>query len=144
MKSLGPQEILELLPHRYPFLMVDRVEEVNCEEKYIRAIKNVSVNEPYFQGHFPENPLMPGVMLVEAMAQVGALFVKICLPEAREKLFVLAGLDKVRFRQPVLPGDTLIIEARGFKQKGHILKTTVRALVGEKIVAEAEIIAAMR
>jgi len=142
--ELSPREILNLLPHRFPFLMVDRVEEVDCQRQYIRAIKNVTHNEPFFQGHFPENPLMPGVMLVEAMAQVGALFMKVCVPEFREKLFVLAGLDRVRFRQPVFPGDTLVIEAQGFKQKGHILKTSVRILVRGKIAAEAEITAAMR
>ncbi len=144
VRELGPKEIMELLPHRFPFLMVDRVVELDCERQYIRAIKNVTHNEPYFQGHFPENPIMPGVMLAEAMAQVGALFMKSCVPEYREKLFVLAGLDKVRFRQPVFPGDTLVIEAQGFKQKGHILKTSVRVMVGDKVVAEAEITAAMR
>lgn len=143
-KSLGPKEIMELLPHRYPFLMVDKVLEVDCEKQYIKAIKNVTHNEPFFQGHFPEDPLMPGVMIVEAMAQVGGLFVKVCVPEAREKAFVLAGLDKVRFRRPVLPGDTIIFEAQGFKFKGPVVKTLVRATVDGKVVAEAEIMAAVR
>ncbi|OAQ20238.1 (3R)-hydroxymyristoyl-[acyl carrier protein] dehydratase [Thermosulfurimonas dismutans] len=143
-KSLGPKEIMELLPHRYPFLMVDKVLEVDCEKQYIKALKNVTHNEPFFQGHFPEDPLMPGVMMVEAMAQVGGLFVKVCFPEAREKPFVLAGLDKVRFRRPVLPGDTIIFEAQGFKCKGPVVKTLVRATVDGKVVAEAEIMAAVR
>ena len=144
IRSLSHREIMELLPHRYPFLMVDKVLEIDCEKQYIKALKNVTHNEPFFQGHFPEDPLMPGVMMVEAMAQVGGLFVKVCYPEAREKSFVLAGLDRVRFRHPVFPGDTIIFEARGFKSKGPIFKTFVRATVEGKVVAEAEIMAAVR
>lgn len=144
LKSLGPNEIRELLPHRYPFLMVDKVLELDCERQYIKALKNVTQNEPFFQGHFPEEPIMPGVLIVEAMAQVGGVFIKACFPETRDKLFVLAGLDRVRFRHPVFPGDSLILEAQGVQRKGPIIKTFIRASVEGKVVAEAEIMAAMR
>lgn len=137
------KEILSALPHRYPFLLVDRVLELDPEREYIKAIKNVSINEPYFQGHFPGNPILPGVLILEAMAQTGAIYLKVLFPEYRDKLFVLAGLENVRFKSPVYPGDTLIIEAEKFKRKGHIIKTGVKAWVGEKLVAQAEIIAAM-
>jgi 3-hydroxyacyl-[acyl-carrier-protein] dehydratase len=143
-KNLEISEILELLPHRYPFLLVDRVLEIDPEREYIKAIKNVSINEPYFQGHFPGYPIMPGVLILEAMAQTGGLYLKHVFPEFREKLFVFAGANKVKFKAPVYPGDTLVIEAQGFKKKGHIVKTTVIAKVGDKVVAEAEITAAMR
>ncbi len=134
---------MKLLPHRYPFLMVDRVEEIDPKREYIRAIKNVSHNEPYFQGHFPENPIMPGVLIIETMAQVGGIYIKTVFPEAQDKLFVFAAIDKARFRRPVFPGDTLTIEAQGFKRKGHIIKTTAKALVQGRLVAEAEITAAI-
>jgi len=142
-KELTIKEILSLLPHRYPFLMVDRVLELDPEREYIKAIKQVSINEPYFQGHFPGNPIMPGVLILEAMAQTGAIYLKKVFPECKDKLFVLAGFENVRFKSPVLPGDTLIIEAEKFRKKGHIFRTTVTAKVEEKIVAQAEIIAAM-
>ncbi len=141
--QISPKEILELLPHRYPFLMIDKVIELDPEKESIQAIKYVSHNEPYFQGHFPENPIMPGVLILEAMAQTGALYLKRVFPEVREKLIVLAGIDNARFKHPVYPGNTLIISAEKFKRKGHIFRTTVRAMVEEKIVAEAEIIAAI-
>lgn len=142
-KELTIQEILSLLPHRYPFLMVDKVLELDPEREYIKAVKQVSINEPYFQGHFPGNPIMPGVLILEAMAQTGAIYLKKVFPECKDKLFVLAGFENVRFKSPVLPGDTLIIEAEKFRKKGHIFRTTVTAKVEEKIVAQAEIIAAM-
>lgn len=142
-KEISAREILELLPHRYPFLMVDRVVELDPSREYIRAIKQVSINEPYFQGHFPGNPIMPGVLILEAMAQTGAIYLKRVFPECQDKLFVLAGLESVRFKSPVYPGDTLIIEAEKFKKKGHIIRTTVIAKVADRVVAQAEIIAAM-
>ncbi len=142
-KNLDIKEIMELLPHRYPFLMVDRVEEIDLEEGYIIAVKNVSVNEPFFQGHFPGHPIMPGVLILEAMAQTGGIYLLYACPEYRERLFVFAGAEKVRFRSPVYPGDTIRIEARNFKKKGHIVKASTVAKVGDKVVAEAEVIAAM-
>jgi len=138
------KEILELLPHRYPFLMIDKILELDKENEYIKALKNVSVNEPYFQGHFPGNPIMPGVLILEAMAQAAAAGLKMIFPEYKDKFFVLAGVDKVRFRHPVYPGDTLILEAKGFKKKGFIIKTYATAKVGDKVVAEAEITAGIR
>ncbi len=140
---LSPKEILSLLPHRYPFLLVDRVEEIDPERAYIRAIKNVTHNEPFFEGHFPGNPIMPGVLMVEAMAQTGGLYIKAVMEDTRDKLFVFAGIDKARFRRPVLPGDTLVIEAEGFKRRGHIIKSFARVSVEGKVAAEAEITAAM-
>lgn len=141
--DLSIKEIMELIPHRYPFLMIDRVLEIDPEREYIKAIKQISINEPYFQGHFPGNPIMPGVLIIEAMAQTGAVYLKKVFPECQDKLFVLAGLESVRFKSPVYPGNTLIIEAEKFKRKGHIIRTTVTAKVEERVVAQAEIIAAM-
>ncbi|MCS7150094.1 MAG: 3-hydroxyacyl-ACP dehydratase FabZ [Caldimicrobium sp.] len=142
-KELSIRGILQTIPHRYPFLMVDRVLEIDRERAYIKALKNVSINEPYFQGHFPDYPIMPGVLILEAMAQTGAIYLKVVFPECADKLFVLAGMENVRFKNPVFPGDTLIIEAEGFKRKGHIIRTNVVAKVDDKVVAQAEIIAAM-
>ncbi len=143
-KEISIQEIFEFLPHRFPFLMIDKVLEINVQNEYVKAIKNVTINEPFFQGHFPEYPIMPGVLIIEAMAQAAAVGLKYIFPEYKDKLFVLAGVDKVKFRQPVYPGDTLILEAKGFKKKGPIIKTTATARVGDKIVAEGEITAAMK
>jgi 3-hydroxyacyl-[acyl-carrier-protein] dehydratase len=105
--ALTSEQILNLLPHRYPFALVDRVLE-HVPGKRAVAIKNVTLNEPQFQGHFPERPLMPGVLIVEAMAQVGGLIVT-QMPELPKGLFVFAGIDGVRFRRPVVPGDQLLI-----------------------------------
>lgn len=140
-KEINLKEIFGLLPHRYPFLMIDKIIEIDTEKEYVKAIKNVTINEPFFIGHFPGYPIMPGVLILEAMAQAAGAGLMFIFPEYREKLFVLAGIDKARFRQPVYPGDTLIIEVQGFKRKGHIIKTTVVAKVNGKIVAEAEITA---
>jgi beta-hydroxyacyl-ACP dehydratase FabZ len=99
-------EILDTLPHRYPFLLVDRITSV-VENKRIEGYKNVSFNEPFFQGHFPGEPVMPGVLIVEAMAQVGAMLLKRVVPDYKRKLIMFLGLDEVRFRKPVRPGDRL-------------------------------------
>lgn len=139
--EINLKEIFELLPHRYPFLMIDKVVELDAEKEYMKAIKNVTINEPFFMGHFPGYPIMPGVLILETMAQAAGVGLMTIFPEYKGKLFVLAGIDKARFRQPVYPGDTLIIEVQGFKRKGHIIKTSVIAKVNEKIVAEAEITA---
>ena len=141
--NLEARRILTLLPHRYPFLLVDRVEEIDPERAYIRAVKNVSHNEPFFLGHFPGNPIMPGVLIIEAMAQTGGIYIKVVMEDCRDKLFVFAGIDRARFRRPVLPGDTLVIEVEGFKRRGHVIKSTARATVNGKLAAEAEITAAM-
>lgn len=143
-KDIKIEEILELLPHRYPFLMVDRILEVNVEEEYVRAVKNITINEPFFQGHFPGRPIMPGVLILEAMAQTAAVGLSMVFPQHKNKFFVLAGLDRVKFRHPVYPGDILVIEAKGFKMKGHIIRTSAIAKVEDKVVAEAEILAAIK
>jgi 3-hydroxyacyl-[acyl-carrier-protein] dehydratase len=134
---LGPAEIRELIPHRYPFLLVDRIEEL---EPGVRAvgIKNVSQNEPFFQGHFPDYPVMPGVLIIEALAQVGAVGV-MAGGEHRDKLALFAGIDGVRFRRQVLPGDVLTLEVEIGRLKGRAGWGTGRATVGDERVCEAEL-----
>lgn len=134
---LGPAAIRELIPHRYPFLLVDRVEEV---EPGVRAvgIKNVTQNEPFFQGHFPDYPVMPGVLIVEAMAQVGAVGV-MTLEEFRGKLALFAGIDGVRFRRQVIPGDVLRMEVEISRLKGRVGRGKGSATVNGERVCEAEL-----
>jgi 3-hydroxyacyl-[acyl-carrier-protein] dehydratase len=131
--------IKEILPHRYPFLLVDRV--VECSSEEIVSIKNVSVNEPFFQGHFPNDPIMPGVLIVEAMAQTGGIMVFTAWPEFKDKPFYFAGLDKVRFRKPVRPGDRLVMKVKLLKQRGGFFKMSGEAFVDDVLVAEAEMMA---
>ena len=137
---LGPAEIRELIPHRYPFLLVDRVEEL---EPGVRAVglKNVSQNEPFFQGHFPDYPVMPGVLIIEAMAQVGAIGV-MAGGEHRDKLALFAGIDGVRFRRQVLPGDVLRMEVEIDRLKGRAGRGTGRATVDGERVCEAGLMVA--
>ena len=134
---LGPAEIRELIPHRYPFLLVDRIEEL---EPGVRAlgIKNVSQNEPFFEGHFPDYPVMPGVLVIEALAQVGAVGV-MAGGEHRGKLALFAGIDGVRFRRQVLPGDVLTLEVEIGRLKGGAGRGTGRATVGDERVCEAQL-----
>jgi 3-hydroxyacyl-[acyl-carrier-protein] dehydratase len=134
---LGSAEIRELIPHRYPFLLVDRIEEL---EPGVRAvgIKNVTQNEPFFQGHFPDYPVMPGVLVVEAMAQVGAVGV-MAGGEHRDKLALFAGIDGVRFRRQVLPGDVLRMEVQIERLKGRVGRGRGRATVGDERVCDAEL-----
>jgi 3-hydroxyacyl-[acyl-carrier-protein] dehydratase len=134
---LGPAEIRDLIPHRYPFLLVDRIEEL---EPGVRAVgvKNVTQNEPFFQGHFPDYPVMPGVLVVEAMAQVGAVGV-MAGGEHRDKLALFAGIDGVRFRRQVLPGDVLKLEVEIERLKGRVGRGRGRATVGDERVCEAEL-----
>jgi beta-hydroxyacyl-ACP dehydratase FabZ len=134
-------KILESLPHRYPFLMVDRVLEIVKDEKIV-ALKNVSINEPFFQGHFPQTPIMPGVLIVEAMGQAGGILVTANLsPTEQGRLFYFMGFDKVRFRKPVTPGDQLILELKILKKRRKVIKMTGTAFVEQAIVAEAELMA---
>ena len=137
------QEIKEFLPHRYPFLLVDRVLE--CEPgKRLLAIKNVTFNEPFFQGHFPDLPIMPGVLIIEAMAQATGLLAGNSAPDVlgKGKTYYLVGVDKVRFKRPVVPGDQLSLEAVYKTHKKNIWKFECRAEVEGDLVASAEIMCA--
>jgi len=136
MPALNIEEIRDILPHRYPFLLVDRILEMEAER--IVGIKNVSVNEPFFVGHFPEYPVMPGVLIVEAMAQVAGVLVLSQIPDRKNKLVLLAGVDSARFRNPVRPGDQVRIEMKLIKRKATLAKMTGVATVDGTIVAEAE------
>jgi len=136
------KSILNSLPHRYPFLLVDRVIEFD-KAKRIVALKNVTINEPFFQGHFPDTPIMPGVLIVEAMGQAGGVLVTQSLPPERQgTLIYFMGFDKVRFRKPVVPGDQLILELEILKLRSKVVKMAGVATVDKKIVAEAHLMAA--
>ncbi|MBW2442565.1 MAG: 3-hydroxyacyl-ACP dehydratase FabZ [Deltaproteobacteria bacterium] len=135
------QKIIELLPHRYPFLLVDRVIELVPDDR-ITALKNVTINEPFFPGHFPGQPVMPGVLIIEAMAQAGGLLAfESGSGSNRGKLIYFMGMDKVRFRKPVIPGDQLIFEAKILKWRSKVAKMSGTALVDNQLVAEAELMA---
>jgi 3-hydroxyacyl-[acyl-carrier-protein] dehydratase len=135
--------ILKMLPHRYPFLMVDRVVEFTENEK-LWAYKNVTFNEPFFQGHFPNLPVMPGVLMLEAMAQAGGLLLAASNINAeQEKLFMFTGLDKVKFRRPVRPGDRLDLYLDELKSKMNIFKMRGKAMVDGQLAAEANLSAAL-
>lgn len=134
---MGPAAIRELIPHRYPFLLVDRIEEL---EPGVRAVgvKNVTQNEPFFQGHFPDYPVMPGVLIIEAMAQVGAVGV-MAGGAHQDKLALFAGIDGVRFRRQVLPGDVLTMEVEIVRLKGAVGRGKGKATVNGERVCEAEL-----
>ena len=134
-------EILKLLPHRYPFVMVDRITEIEEGSKIV-GIKNVTINEPFFQGHFPEQPVMPGVMILEGMAQVGGVLGYQSLPEMiGKKLLYFAGINRARFRRPVVPGDQLIFELNLLKMKRGVMVMDGKAFVDGQLVTEAELMA---
>ncbi len=134
-------EILRMLPHRYPFILIDRILSITAENE-ITALKNVTINEPFFQGHFPAKPVMPGVLMLEGMAQAGGVLAYYSEPEnIGTKLLYFAGIDKVRFRSPVEPGDQLIYKLQLLKKKRGIQKLAAKAFVDEKLVAEAELMA---
>ena len=136
------KSIMQNLPHRYPFLLVDRVVEFD-KGKRITALKNVTINEPFFQGHFPGTPIMPGVLIVEAMGQAGGVLVIQSLPlESRGKLIYFMGFDGVRFRKPVVPGDQLMLELEILKIRSNAVKMAGVAKVDGKTVAEAKLMAA--
>lgn len=134
-------QIMRTLPHRYPFLLVDRVVEI-VPDKSIKAYKNITINEPFFQGHFPGTPIMPGVLILEALAQTGGLLAISSLKENFEnKLFLFTGLDKVKFRRKVVPGDRLDLECFNMRMKLKLCKMEARALVDGQLAAEALITA---
>jgi len=140
-KMYDIQEIMNVLPHRYPSIMIDRILELIPGEKVV-ALKNVTINEPFFQGHFPGTPVMPGVLIVEAMAQAGAVLAHASLSrEEPEGLVFFMGMDKVKFRKPVVPGDQLIIELKPLRQRLKVFKMAATARVDETLVAEAELMA---
>ncbi len=139
------QEILEYLPHRYPFLLIDRV--IECElHKRIKALKNVSVNEPYFNGHFPYYKVMPGVLIVEAMAQAAAIlsFRSMGIKPDDKSVYYFAGIDRARFKKPVIPGDQLVLEVSIERTVRSVVKYAGKAYVGDALVAEAELLCTLR
>jgi len=138
-------QILKQLPHRYPFLLVDRVLEID-KGKTIKALKNVTINEPFFQGHFPHRPVMPGVLMLEALAQAAALLAFDALDSSPtdDTVYYFAGIDGVRFKQPVGPGDQLILSVELLRMKAGIFKFKARAEVDGNLAVEAEITCAMR
>jgi beta-hydroxyacyl-ACP dehydratase FabZ len=132
-------EIMSILPHRYPFLLLDRILELTAEE--VTGLKNVTINEPFFQGHFPSHPIMPGVLIVEALAQAGGVLAFSLLPAQQNGAVYFMGMDAVRFRKPVRPGDQLILKVKLVKQRGAIFKMSGEAFVEGQLVAEAQLMA---
>ena len=143
MSGLNINEIMKLLPHRYPMLLVDRILEIAEDGKKITGLKNVSANEHFFQGHFPGAPVMPGVLIVEAMAQCAAVLFLREIEDRDRKLFLFGGVDKARFRRPVVPGDQLILECEVLQRRASTVKVRGVAKVGDAVVAEAELLSVM-
>ncbi len=137
---LTVEEISKMLPHRFPFLLVDRIVEV-VPKKSIVALKNVTCNEQFFQGHFPEWKIMPGVLIVEAIAQAGAVLLFSSIPDADRKFVVLSKLDRAKFKRMVVPGDQLRLEVSWLRLKGKVCQMRGRALVDGEVAAEGEIFA---
>ncbi len=135
--------ILTILPHRYPFLLVDRISEIEPGQRIV-AIKNITANEPFFQGHFPEYPIFPGVLILEAMAQAGGICVLAMDPErAKEKNLFFSGINKARFRKPIFPGDQIVLDMVMLKHKGTLYVFQGTATVSDDLVAEAELLASV-
>ncbi len=140
---LNYEEIIKILPHRYPFLLVDRIIDLELGKR-VTGLKNVTANEPFFQGHFPGNPIMPGVLIVEAMAQVGGVLARLSFPETQEKEKVFfVSIDKVKFRKPVVPGDQVLFELTALRTGSRIWKMGGKAFVDKGLVAEAELVASI-
>ncbi len=134
---LNIKEIMEILPHRYPFLLIDRVEEIETGKRAV-AYKNVTMNEPFFQGHFPGEPIMPGVLIVEALAQTGAVAI-LSMPEYKGKIALFGGIDKLRFKRQVVPGDVLKLEVEIIKRKGPIGIGSAIATVNGEVAVKGEL-----
>ncbi len=139
---LDARAIQALLPHRYPFLLVDRIVELVPRERIV-GVKQVTINEPFFQGHFPGAPVMPGVLVVEAMAQVGAILALREIEDRERKLVLFTGIETARFRQPVVPGDTLMLEVTALRIGSRVQRMRGEAKVAGKLVAEAVIMSAV-
>lgn len=136
-KLINVERIMEMIPHRYPFLMIDRVDEVIANESAI-GVKNVSINEPFFQGHFPRRPVMPGVLIIEAMAQTAAVLVVETLgPDSEGKLVYFMTVEGARFRRPVVPGDTLKVHVAKLQNRRNVWKFRAEAKVDDVLAAEA-------
>jgi 3-hydroxyacyl-[acyl-carrier-protein] dehydratase/UDP-3-O-[3-hydroxymyristoyl] N-acetylglucosamine deacetylase/3-hydroxyacyl-[acyl-carrier-protein] dehydratase len=140
--ELDIQRILRMLPHRYPFLLIDRVLEYEAKKSLV-AIKNVTVNEPFFQGHFPHLKVMPGVLLIEAVAQAGGVLVYLSIPEPEKKISFLSKVDKVKFRKPVVPGDQVRLEVEMLKMKSRFCNVRGQAFVDGEVVIEGEVMASL-
>ena len=136
------QEILKIVPHRYPMLLVDRILEVEPGKRIV-GLKNVTANEEFFQGHFPGAPVMPGVLIVESLAQCAAVLCLLDIPNRDEKLFLFGGVDKARFRRPVTPGDQLIMEVTILQKRATTIRVRGEAKVNGTLVAEAELLSVM-
>ena len=144
-KIIESSQIFDLLPHRYPILLVDRVLDYEAE-KYLTAIKNITVNEPFFNGHFPGNPIMPGVLMLEALAQASAILYNLSRqPKPGHKvLHYFAGIDKAKFKQIVIPGDQLRLEVKVLGQRRDFWRLQAEAYVGEKLACSAELLSASK
>ncbi|HUN89266.1 MAG TPA: 3-hydroxyacyl-ACP dehydratase FabZ [Terriglobales bacterium] len=136
--TLDINQIMEILPHRYPFLLIDRVIEIVRKQRIV-ALKNVTINEPFFQGHFPGFPIMPGVLMVEAMAQAGGALLLTEIPDRDSKLMVFTGIERARFRRPVTPGDQVKIVVEVLAWRTTAVRMEGKAYVGDKVAAEAVI-----
>jgi len=138
------EDIIRILPHRYPFLLVDKIIEIEMGKRVV-GIKNVTANEPFFQGHFPGNPIMPGVLIIEAMAQVGGVLARLSIPNIMEREdmgeIFFVSMDKVKFRKPVVPGDQIRFEDEALRTGGRIWKMAGKAFVDGDLVAEANLVA---
>lgn len=140
------EDIIQLLPHRYPFLMVDRITEIEIGKRVV-GLKNVTANEHFFEGHFPGKPIMPGVLIIEAMAQVGGILARLSVPgvlerKDRDSIYFMS-MDKVKFRRPVVPGDQVRFELQALRTGSRVWKMGGKAFVGEELVAEAELLASI-
>ncbi|PID55730.1 3-hydroxyacyl-[acyl-carrier-protein] dehydratase FabZ [candidate division KSB3 bacterium] len=142
VENIDIQKIMEYIPHRYPFVLVDRILSMDVGKEVV-GLKNVTINEPFFQGHFPGNPVMPGVLILEGLAQTGCVMAFYAAPEAvGKKLMFFAGIDKARFRKPVVPGDQVVYKLWTLKEKRNVIQMAAKAYVEETLVAEAELLAA--